>query len=63
MTELKNDRYLRALLRQDESLSFGERKMYDKASRLLIQGIAFARDTDEHSVEKELDELFSAPKA
>ena len=49
-----------ALLRQDKNLSFGERKMFDKASRLLIQEIAFAKDTDEQSVEGEINLLFTA---
>ncbi len=47
-----------ALLRADKNLSFGERKMFDKASRLLIQEIAFAKDTDEQSVEVEINALF-----
>lgn len=47
-----------ALLRSDKNLSFGERKMFDKASRLLIQEIAFAKDTDEQSVETEINALF-----
>lgn len=47
-----------ALLRGAKNLSFGERKMYDKASTLLIQEIAVAMDTDEATIKSEIDTIF-----
>lgn len=47
-----------ALLRQDKTLSFGERKMFDQARSLLVQEIAVARDVEETSVEQEIDGIF-----
>lgn len=49
-----------ALLKSEKALSFGERKMFDQARRLLVQEIAVARDVDEKSVGDEIDELFNA---
>jgi CarD family transcriptional regulator len=48
-----------ALLRKDKNLSFGERKMFDQARNLLVQEISVAKDTDEQSIETELDEIFA----
>lgn len=49
-----------SLLRKNKTLSFGERKMYDKAHTLLTQEIAVTRDTDESSVAKEIEDIFDA---
>jgi CarD family transcriptional regulator len=49
-----------ALLRATKNLSFGERKMYDKASTLLIQEIAVAMDTDEATIRSEIDTIFES---
>jgi CarD family transcriptional regulator len=47
-----------ALLRMDKNLSFGERKMYDQAHSLLVQEISVAKDTDEKTIQKEIEDLF-----
>jgi CarD family transcriptional regulator len=49
-----------ALLRAQKNLSFGERKMYDQASSLLIQEIAVARELNEADVRSELEEIFKS---
>ena len=49
-----------ALLRNEKNLSFGERKMFDQARCLLVQEISVAKDTDEKTIEGELDSLFAA---
>ena len=49
-----------ALLRKDKNLSFGERKMYDQASSLLIQEIAVAKDMDEKKVRTEIERIFKS---
>jgi len=51
-----------SLLRKNKTLSFGERKMYDKAHTLLIQEIAVTRDTDEETIAQEIETIFSATK-
>ncbi|MEL6349237.1 MAG: hypothetical protein AAFV53_39400, partial [Myxococcota bacterium] len=48
-----------SLLRHSKTLSFGERKMYDKAHTLLTQEIAVTRDTDEETIAKEIEDIFS----
>lgn len=50
-----------ALLKSEKTLSFGERKMYDKAFDLVMQELAVARDSDEESIRALLDEIFAAP--
>jgi len=47
-----------ALLKADKNLSFGEKKMFDQARSLLVQEIAVAKDSDEATVESEIDEIF-----
>jgi CarD family transcriptional regulator len=47
-----------SLLRKKKPLSFGERKMYDKAHTLLVQEIAVTRDIDEDSIANEIAEIF-----
>ena len=49
-----------ALLKGDKALSFGERKMFDQARCLLVQEISVDKDTDEKTIEGELDSLFAA---
>jgi len=49
-----------SLLRKSKPLSFGERKMYDKAHTLLVQELAAARDTDEETIVAEISEVFAA---
>jgi CarD family transcriptional regulator len=48
-----------ALLKAEKTLSFGERKMYDQAHSLMVQEIAVARDVDEISVKKEIEQIFA----
>lgn len=48
-----------AVLRLGKTLSFGERKMYDRAHGLIVQEIAAVRDVDEEIIEQEIDELFA----
>lgn len=47
-----------ALLRQDKTLSFGERKMFDQAHTLLVQEISVAKGIPEDTVRTELEEIF-----
>ncbi len=47
-----------ALLRHSKNLSFGERKMYDQASTLLIQELAVAKDVTEQDIRDELEQIF-----
>jgi CarD family transcriptional regulator len=49
-----------ALLKAKKNLSFGERKMYDEASTLLIQEIAVARDMDEKLIRTEIEQIFAS---
>jgi CarD family transcriptional regulator len=49
-----------ALLRQDKTLSFGERKMFDQAYSLLIQEISVAKGVEEELVKAELEEIFAS---
>ncbi len=49
-----------ALLRKKKNLSFGERKMFDQASSLLIQEISVARDAGEEDVRKEIEKIFKS---
>jgi CarD family transcriptional regulator len=48
-----------ALLRKDKTLSFGERKMFDQASSLLIQELAVAKDSDEDTIQAEIEAIFA----
>jgi len=48
-----------ALLKKEKTLSFGERKMYDQASGLIIQEVSVAKDIDESKVKKELEKIFA----
>ncbi|MCO4746453.1 MAG: CarD family transcriptional regulator [Proteobacteria bacterium] len=50
-----------ALLKSEKTLSFGERKMYDRAFDLVMQELAVARDSDEDTIRALLEEIFAAP--
>ena len=47
------------LLKFEKTLSFGERKMLDKAQRLLVQEMAVAKEATENAVIEELDHIFT----
>ena len=47
------------LLREDKTLSFGERKMMDTAKNLLVKEIALANKTNEGQVEKNIENIFT----
>ena len=46
------------LLREDKTLSFGERKMMDTAKNLLIKEIALANELNENQVEENIEQIF-----
>lgn len=48
------------LLKFQKTLSFGERKMLDKAQRLLVQEMAVAKEVTEAAVIEELEHIFTA---
>ncbi len=47
-----------AHLKGDKALSFGERKMFEKACSLLVKEISMALKTDEEVIESELQGIF-----
>ncbi|TNE85777.1 MAG: CarD family transcriptional regulator [Deltaproteobacteria bacterium] len=49
-----------ALLKSEKTLSFGERKMYDKAFDLVMQELAVAMDSDDETVKKMLEDIFNS---
>jgi CarD family transcriptional regulator len=49
-----------ALLKSEKTLSFGERKMYDKAFDLVMQELAVAMESDDETVKKMLEEIFNS---
>jgi CarD family transcriptional regulator len=49
------------LLRNDKTLSFGEKKMLDMAKRLLVQELSVAKNMDEDSITEELEDIFAPP--
>ena len=49
-----------ALLKSEKTLSFGERKMFDKAFELVTQELAVAKDSDEDSIKALLEEIFTS---
>lgn len=49
-----------ARLKNEKTLSFGERKMYDQAHSLIVQELAVAKDVDENLVKDEIERLFKA---
>lgn len=48
------------VLKADKVLSFGERKMLELAKGLLVKELAIAEETDEPTVEAQIEELFAA---
>lgn len=58
VAEVLRDLYL---LRNDKTLSFGERRMLDMAKRLLVQELAVAKNMTEADLEGELEEIFKPP--
>jgi CarD family transcriptional regulator len=44
--------------RQGKPLSFGERRIYDRVLTLVVQELVHARDVDEDTIRRELDEIF-----
>ena len=48
------------LLKFQKTLSFGERKMLDKAQRLLVQEMAVAKESTEDTIIEELEHIFAA---
>ena len=51
-----------ALMKMEKNLSFGERKMFDQAQRLLVEEIAVAKDTDEAAIKAEIEGIFVLPE-
>ena len=49
-----------ALLRQEKTLSFGERKMLDTARTLLVKELAIAKACPESQIEQEIGAMFQA---
>ncbi|MEM6961822.1 MAG: CarD family transcriptional regulator [Myxococcota bacterium] len=47
-------------LKQDKSLSFGERRMLETARGLIVKEIAVARHKDEEEVQGEIEQIFEA---
>ncbi len=47
------------LLKEDKTLSFGERKMMDTAKNLLIKEIAIANEDKEGNVKESIENIFS----
>jgi CarD family transcriptional regulator len=47
-----------ARLKNEKTLSFGERKMYDQAHSLIVQELAAARDVTEAVIKDEIEALF-----
>lgn len=48
------------LLKFQKTLSFGEKKMLDKAQRLLVQEMAVAKASTEDNIIEELEHIFTA---
>src|SRR5262249_42353203 len=46
-------------LKEQKTLSFGERRMLDTAKNLIVKELAVARGTAETKIERELDKIFS----
>jgi CarD family transcriptional regulator len=47
-----------SLLKLSKDLSFGERKLYDTAQILLVKELSTAKNTDEATIESELESIF-----
>lgn len=57
VAEVFRDLYL---LKLNKELSFGERKLYDTAQGLLIRELSTAKNTDEATILKEIESLFTS---
>ena len=49
-----------ARLKNEKTLSFGERKMYDQAHSLIVQELAVAKDVDEQVIKDEIEAIFAS---
>jgi CarD family transcriptional regulator len=47
------------LLKEDKTLSFGERKLMDTARNLLVKELAIANQENEKNIEKNIETIFS----
>ena len=47
------------LLREDKTLSFGERKMMDTARSLLVKELALSKKVNEKKIEEKIEHIFS----
>lgn len=56
IAEVLRDLYI---LKQEKELSFGERKLLDMATNLLVKELALAEGTEEDSVRSDLGTIFS----
>jgi len=56
VAEVLRDLYL---LKFDKTLSFGEKRMLDRAQQLLVKELAIARDMEEKDVEEDLATIFA----
>jgi len=52
-----------SLLKLTKDLSFGERKLYDTAQILLVKELSTAKNSDEATIESELESLFISENA
>ena len=57
VAEVFRDLYL---LKLNKDLSFGERKLYDTAQGLLIRELSTAKNSDEDTILKEIEDLFAS---
>lgn len=57
VAEVFRDLYL---LRMNKDLSFGERKLFDTATTLLLKELSTARETDEQTIMAEIESLFGS---
>ena len=46
------------LLKEDKELSYGERKMLDTAKSLLVKELSLAKQTEEETIEQQIEKLF-----
>jgi CarD family transcriptional regulator, regulator of rRNA transcription len=59
VAEVFRDLYL---LRLNKDLSFGERKLFDTATTLLLRELSTAKNTDEETIMAEIESLFADPQ-
>jgi CarD family transcriptional regulator len=56
IAEVLRDLHLR---KTDKELSFGERRMFDTARRLLVQELSISKKSERDEVESELNQIFT----